>query len=174
MRAVLASGRLPGAAGRVVQATLSGILLGIFSEARLRELDEHYYRCDHMYRSTAWNERGLDPWEGDAIHRSFKPGSKIAVVACGGGREVLGLLRMGFDAVGFESHPDLCAYAQAFMAQRGYPGRIMPMDRDHFPPHVSCRWHPGRLGGVLPHRRERPASQLPATQRTRQLRPKVP
>ncbi len=133
MRTVLAGGRVPGGMGRALHAMLGGIWLGLLSESQLRELDEHYYRSDNTYRSDAWNERGLFDWEREAIGRSFRAGSSIVVIACGGGREVLELLRMGFDAIGYESHPDLCAYAQSFLAEHGYPDRLREMPRDRFP-----------------------------------------
>jgi hypothetical protein len=134
MRSVLAAGRLPGTAARAARAVLGGVWLGLLSESRLRALDEEYYRRDGTYRTAAWNERGLWEWEHKAVVGGFTPGARVIVPACGGGREVLALLRAGFDAVGYESHPQLREFAAALLTQRGFPGRILPMARDRFPP----------------------------------------
>ena len=143
MRVVLATGRIPGRPGQAVRAVLNGVLLGVMSEDRLRALDEHYYDVDVMYRTTAWNERGLSAWERGAVQRTFPPGSRIVVPACGGGREVLALLDAGFDAIGYESHPGLVGFAERFLADHGHPGRAFAVARDRFPPEA------GSWDGVL-------------------------
>lgn len=142
MSTILASGRIGGRPGRAVHAALSGVWLGLLSDAQLRSLDERYYDRDPTYTTAAWNERGLAPWERDEIERGFAGRSRVVVPACGGGREVLALLAAGFDVIGYESHPALSRYAQAFLAERGHPGRALPMARDRFP---DC----GRCDGVL-------------------------
>jgi len=142
MRIVLASGRIPGRPGQLLRGVLNGLLLGLMSDEHLRRLDEHYYRRDMTYRSVAWNEHGLAGWERNAVKRSFASHSRITVVASGGGREVLALLLAGFDATGYEPHPDLHRFAQGFLAANGYPGRALPMPRDNFP-------YTGRVDGVL-------------------------
>lgn len=142
MRSVLASGRIGGRPGRVVHGTLSGIWLGMLSDRQLRALDERYYSLAAVYRTAEWNERGLWPWEQEAVRRSFTAGSRIVVPGCGGGREVLALLRCGFDAVGYEPHPALAAYAQRLLEERGHPGKAFACGRERFPA-------AGRCDGVL-------------------------
>jgi hypothetical protein len=138
MASVLACGRLPDRLGRAARAGLGGLWLGLLDEPQLRALDERYYARDPLYLSTGWNERGLTPWEREAAETSFAPGSRVVVLACGGGREVLALLNAGFDAVGYESHPDLLAFAKRFLAERGHSGRARFVPRDAFPADEAC------------------------------------
>lgn len=133
MRSVLATGAGHGRARRVLHAAISGLWLGVLSEQQLTALDEHYYETDPTYRTDGWNARGLWDWERETVTSAVPPGGRVVVAACGGGREVLGLLRAGYDAVGFESHPVLSAFGQAFLAERGHPGRVRQAERDRFP-----------------------------------------
>lgn len=132
--AVLAGARLPRLAQRGSRALLNGAWLGVLSEERLDALDEHYYSGDAVYVTDAWNERGLFPWEEAVAAQHFPAGGRVAVVAAGGGREVLGLLRAGFDATGWESHPALAAYGAGLLARHGHPDRLHRVPRDTFPP----------------------------------------
>ena len=104
------------------------------SDAGLRALDERYYEGEELYRTAEWNERGLFAWEQTLIDRHFAGCRRIVVPACGGGREVLALLQAGFDAVGYEPHPGLLAYAREFLAAHGHQSRAHPAPRDEFPP----------------------------------------
>lgn len=130
---MLASGRVRGTGGRALRATLSGLGLGLLSEAQLRALDEHYYDTDPQYRTAAWNERGLMPWEREGVKQNFAGRSRIVVPACGGGREVLALAAEGFDPIGYEPHRSLQGYADGFLAEHGHPGRARSAPRDEFP-----------------------------------------
>lgn len=139
---VLTSGKLPDRPARLVRAALAGIWLGLLSDRQLAALNDLYYERDEMYRSRDWNERGLAAWEQEAIESCLAPGSRIVVVACGGGREVLALRQQGFDAVGYEADPALCAVAQTLLAEHGHGGHVMPSEHDRFP-------HAGACDGVL-------------------------
>src|SRR4051812_47377431 len=93
LRTVAASGHLPGWPGQALRGALNGLLLGTLSEDRLRALDERYYSGEDVYRTEEWNEIGLSAWERALVERELAPGGRVVVVACGGGREVPGLLR---------------------------------------------------------------------------------
>jgi hypothetical protein len=133
-----ASTKVPERLARGSRALVSGVLLGLLSDAPLRALDERYYSETELYRTPAWNERGLFPWEQELVQDHFDPGGRAVVLACGGGREVLALLRSGYDAVGFESHPALAAFGEAFLTSKGYPHRIACVARDSFPADVDA------------------------------------
>jgi hypothetical protein len=128
----LASRRLPAKVAYGSRAILHGFWLGVLSDAHLAALDERYYARENVYRTNEWNEQGLLPWEDEIVTEHF-PEGRVAVLACGGGREVLGLRRRGYDAVGYESHPDLVDFAQSFLASHGHPSSVQPADRDEFP-----------------------------------------
>jgi SAM-dependent methyltransferase len=135
---VLASARIPALMGQGARAALNGLWLGALSDRTVEAVDERYYRDEQAYRTGEWNERGLFDWERDAIERCFDGRACVAVPACGGGREVLALLRAGFDATGYEPHESLVGYAEGFLAAHGHPGRVHRSQRDEFPAGVEC------------------------------------
>jgi hypothetical protein len=105
----------------------------VLSEDRLRALDERYYAETTMYQTEQWNEQGLFAWEREAVNDHFSREGRLAVVACGGGREVLALRGDGYDAVGYESHPDLAAYGRELLTSKGHPSTVEWVERDTFP-----------------------------------------
>jgi hypothetical protein len=129
----LASAKLPNLLARASRAALNVLWLGALSDEGLRALDERYYDRADLYRSAAWNERGLFDWERRMVEEHFTSGARVGVAACGGGREVLALLEAGFDAVGHEPHPGLAAYAAEFLGSRGHPDRVGASPRDGMP-----------------------------------------
>lgn len=132
-RAALASARLPNRIAHGSRALLSGLWLGLLSDAGLRRLDELYYEGTDLYRTKEWNERGLFDWESDLVERHLPPGGRVLVAACGGGREVLALLEAGFDAVGYEPHAELADYGRRLLSEHGHPARVHPAPRDELP-----------------------------------------
>ena len=107
--------------------------LGLLADPLLRALDEHYYAGQETYRTDEWNEQGLFPWERQLVEDHLGGRGRVVVVGCGGGREVLALLAEGFDAQGYEPHPDLVEYARGLVARRGHPDRVHGCPRDRFP-----------------------------------------
>ena len=134
----LATARLGAGLPHALRGPINGLWLGVLADASLRALDERYYAGEDVYRSVRWNESGLAEWERDAVAQVAAPGTTVLVVGCGGGREVLGLLASGYDAHGLESHPDLRAFAERFLAERGHPGRVAPAERDTVPDGPPC------------------------------------
>jgi hypothetical protein len=122
--AALASARIPHALERASRGVLAGLWLGVLSDDGVHALDERYYDSEAVYRTPEWNERGLFPWERAFVDRHLERGGRVVVLACGGGREVLALLEDGFDAIGYEPHRALAAYADGLLASRGHPGRV--------------------------------------------------
>lgn len=118
----------------LVGAVFEGAWLGFASTDLLHAIDEAYYDGEAQYVDAVYNEGGLHEWETSAIEAHFAPGSRVAVTAIGGGRELLALLRMGYDAVGFEPHARLAAAAAALVTAHGWSDRVHPMPRDGWPP----------------------------------------
>jgi hypothetical protein len=133
VRAALASAKLPTKVAFTARAVINGVWLGVLSDDHLRALDEAHYRRVAMYTAPDWNERGLFDWERDLVTEHVPAGARIAVLAAGGGREVLALRNIGYEAVGFESHPELAASARAFLAHRGFSDAAHHVPRDSFP-----------------------------------------
>lgn len=130
--AALSAVHAPQLVARGVRVAFNGVWLGLASADDLRALDERYYAGSDMYRTPEWNEQGLFGWEKELVGRHFPAGGRVLVAACGGGREVLGLLEAGFDALGEEPHEALVRYADGFLSERGHPGRVRAAPRDGF------------------------------------------
>lgn len=78
-----------------------------------------------MYNNPEHNQSGLFPWERQTIDRFFPPGSQILVAACGGGRELIALHGLGFQADGFDCTPRLVETSQRLMQQLGISSNVM-------------------------------------------------
>jgi hypothetical protein len=87
---------------RLVSALHEGFWLGCLSADDLNAITAEHYQQSREYSSLEHNQRGLFEWEVAVLNRYFSPGTRILVAAAGGGREVLGLRRAGFQADGFE------------------------------------------------------------------------
>jgi SAM-dependent methyltransferase len=134
VRAALASAVAPRLLERATRGALAGLWLGVLSDAGLRALDERYYDAEAVYRTADWNERGLFDWERALVDEHLAGGERVLVPGCGGGREVLALLEDGFDAIGYEPHPGLAAYAGELLAARGHPDRVHESPRSRLAP----------------------------------------
>src|SRR5687768_16422152 len=90
-RAYFSSYRWVGRLQNLLSAGFVGIWLRLLSDDRRFAIDREYYDGEPMYRTEAYHERGLLPWERVAIDAHFRGCSSLLVAAAGGGREVLGL-----------------------------------------------------------------------------------
>ena len=131
--AALASARIPPALERASRGVLAGVWLGLLSDDGLRALDQRHHDREGAYLTAGWNERGLFDWERAAVERNFPAGGRVVVIGCGGGREVLGLLDAGYDAVGYEPHPGLVEFARELLAGRGRSDRVHVGGESEFP-----------------------------------------
>lgn len=131
-----AAARLLAPRGSRREAVWMGARLGGLTREGIHRLDERYYGGDGPridYAGEAHNTRGLFAWEAPAVERFFADRRKLLVMAAGGGREVLALRRMGFEADGYECHPGLAAAATELLARHGHPGPVGVVPRDEAP-----------------------------------------
>jgi len=136
--AALASAELPKKLAYGARAVMNGFWLGALSDEQLRALDERYYAREAIYRTSEWNEQGLFDWEEKLVRAHFPQDGTLVVLGSGGGREVLALRRDGYDAVGYEAHPELAAFADEFMTAHGHPSQSHHVARDAFPDDVGA------------------------------------
>ena len=111
----------------------SAFWLGVLPRSAMAAIDEALFGLRSHYGSAAHNLMGLSGWERDAVDGWFAPRSRVMVIGVGGGREVIALRRLGFDAYGWESHPALVAAARALAAEEGHHDVIRPVVRDEVP-----------------------------------------
>jgi hypothetical protein len=132
-RGYFASARALDRGVRTTRGVFDGVWLGLLDHRRLALIDEAYFHRQRMYQAEQYNRQGLFQWERDVIDQFFPPSTKIAVTAAGGGREVLGLLDRGHDAVGFECNERLAEFGNELTIASGYGLRIHDSDRDVWP-----------------------------------------
>jgi hypothetical protein len=101
-----------------------GFWLGYFDPDDLTAVTIRSYQQSHLYSGREHNQSGLFPWEREAIDRFFRPGSRILVAACGGGREMIALHRLGFQADGFDCTPRLVEASQGLLQQLGISANV--------------------------------------------------
>lgn len=115
-------------------AGFNGLWLGLMSKDTLHGIDEMYYDANKgMYCNEEYNRRGLFAWEREVVDNFFADRSSVLVAAVGGGREVLALRRLGFDADGFECHPGLVSFANELLEKEGLTPDVRCVPRDQFP-----------------------------------------
>ena len=115
------------------RGAFDGAWLGLLDEHRLAALDQRHYDAQGEYVDDDYNRGGLQGWERRLVDAHFAPGARVAVTGAGGGREVLALLRLGYDAVGFEPHPALAAAGDRLLTDHGHPGRLRRSGRRGWP-----------------------------------------
>jgi hypothetical protein len=123
-------------------ATFQGVWLGVFDRSMLARVDEGYFKSARQtvdgqpftYVDEQYNLGGLFAWEQEAVREHFPPPpARVVVTGAGAGREVFGLLGLGYDAVGFEPSPVLCEAGDALLNGQGHPGRLHLSERDVLP-----------------------------------------
>lgn len=116
-----------------VRGVVDGIWLGTMTSAQLDTLDATVYDARGRYTDDVYNGSGLQAWERRVADAYLPRGGRIVVTGAGGGREVLGLLELGYDAVGYECHPGLAAYGARFLAEQGYGDHLHRSSRSAWP-----------------------------------------
>jgi hypothetical protein len=130
-------------------ACFTGLWLGILQREGLHAIDEEYYTRSKRgnsgrtrqpvrsgepnYHSEEYNRSGLWGWEQKVLTDYFAGCKRLLLIGAGGGREVLALLRLGYDVDGFESHPDLVPAASELLQAEGYDSAVHLVPRDEAP-----------------------------------------
>lgn len=118
----------------LIRASFNGVWLGLFSRELLHQIDGHYYDTTSNYHDESYNRRGLWMWEREMLRRYFSDCETLLVAAVGGGRETLGLHRLGYRVDSFECNPTLVARANRLLEEDGVQGRVQLTVRDSCPP----------------------------------------
>jgi len=102
-----------------------GFWLGFLDPEDLTAITIRSYEQSRVYSGPEHNQSGLFPWERETIDRFFRPGSRILVAACGGGRELIALHRLGFQADGFDCTPHLVETSRRLLQELGISSNVM-------------------------------------------------
>lgn len=103
----------------LLRATFAGFWLGFLERETLLEINERFYASHQRYLDDDYNTRGLFAWERTIVEEHFRPGERVLIVGAGGGREVLALRELGYEAHGFECNEALVAASNALLETRG-------------------------------------------------------
>jgi hypothetical protein len=132
-RAFFVSTRALDGSIRAVRGAFEGIWLGLLDARKIALIDEEYFHRQRMYLTESYNRQGLWHWERQAIDTFFGSASKVAVTAAGAGREVLALLDLGHDAIGFECNDKLAEFGNDLTIASDHGLRIHESERDVWP-----------------------------------------
>ena len=125
---------------RLMQSVTMGFWLGILSPHDLDSVDDAYYvgfggkRAGPIdYTRTDYNSQGLFGWERRAVETHFRIGGSIALMAAGGGREVLALRRLSCRVDAWECQPDFVVAANELLVAEGYEPSVTYAPRNVVP-----------------------------------------
>jgi hypothetical protein len=132
--------RASAAAEKLAGALLTGAWLAVLGRPTLNAIDDLYYVGGESrrfspidYQDEQYHRLGLWTWEQSAIDRYFPPAGRVAVLGAGGGREVLALRKLGFEADGWECQPAFVATANRILEREGLPPSVAEVPRDTVP-----------------------------------------
>lgn len=111
----------------------TGFWLARLSDRRRHAIDKAYYDGEGIYQTPDYNEKGLWPWEQQVIEAHFDRSTPILLGSAGGGREVVGLRRLGYDVDAFECHPALVDFANAMLGRLALDTSVRLAARDECP-----------------------------------------
>lgn len=114
-------------------AVLSGFWLGIMDNKSLDEADELHYKKAKLYYRDSYNSSGLFDWEKKMILKHFSNARSILVIAAGGGREVLALIKMGYEVDAYECNEQLVKYGNSFLSKNDIDSKIKILSRNAVP-----------------------------------------
>jgi SAM-dependent methyltransferase len=110
-----AAGRLCEAAGTVLHYAAAGTL----SLADLQARMVSRWSAFGGMESEAYRDSGLMHWERVLYLPALEPGERVLSVGCGAGRDVIALLRAGFQVDGIDIAADCVEMARRAVATRG-------------------------------------------------------
>lgn len=116
-----------------MDAVLSGFWLGIMSEKSLDLYDELHYNNSEKYADDNYNLSGLFEWEKERIEKYFSNAKDILLLAAGGGRETVALIRMGYNVDSYECNKVLIEYGNVFLQKYNKDYKIKYLQKDSVP-----------------------------------------
>ena len=117
----------------VLEACFTGLWLGILNRENFYSIDKLYYDSTKMYHDENYNRGGFWAWEISVLNKYFKNCKRLLVAGSGGGREVLALLKQGYEVDGFECNPNLVYRANEILEKEGFAPNIQLAPRDQCP-----------------------------------------
>ena len=108
-----------------VRAAQAALCLGLLHDEDFLHATDLYYSSTTIYATHDYNLLGLQAWERLAVERWFPRQGRILVTSMGGGREVYGLAKLGFQVEASEPNEQLAAHASSWLESQGVTARIL-------------------------------------------------
>ena len=102
-----------------------GLWQGLLRPTDLDALTRTYYDQVSKYKNPEYNLAGLFEWERDVLAKHFPPGSHVLIAGAGGGREMIGLCRCGYQVDGFDCNDGCVRDGTRLLEQLGLDCRLM-------------------------------------------------
>jgi hypothetical protein len=125
---------------KLMESVFAGFWLGVLTPSDLEAVDDAYYvgigrkaTSPIDYANPDYNKRGLFTWERAAIESHFAPKASIALLAAGGGREVLALRQLSFSVDAWECQPEFIDAANTLLVAEGYEPSVSYAARNRAP-----------------------------------------
>jgi len=109
----------------------------VLNQDQIDQATELNYLTLEKYRNLNYNNSGLWHWEEKAFKSFFKDCNSILVGACGGGREILALYKMGYKADGFECSEKLVEFCKETLAKENINSQVYICPPSEVPEHIN-------------------------------------
>lgn len=73
-------------------------------------------------------DTGLELWERRLYSDFLRPSDRVLLVGCGTGRDLMGLLELGYNVTGLEQAPELVELARTHLVRRGMKATVLAGD----------------------------------------------
>lgn len=110
---------------------MAPVAAGLCDENSLAALAAASWKREEAYRHPSLLEQGLLPFENGWLQR-LPPKARVAVIGCGGGRDMLALARRGFSVSGLDVSSDSVDSARIDLAAQNIPVSIFCGDATDF------------------------------------------
>jgi hypothetical protein len=114
-----------------------GFWLGWLDPEDLTAVTIRSFQQSRMYNGREHNQSGLFRWERETVDRFFSPSSRILVAASGGGRELIALHGLGFQADGFDCAPRLVETSRQLLQELGISSHVVSCPPNDVPPELT-------------------------------------
>jgi SAM-dependent methyltransferase len=130
----------------------SAAVAAMSREERRRAIVAHW---DH--RATAPAAASLYEWERDFYSKQLPAGSRVLLVGCGSGRDLIGLIRAGYRADGLEIAPRALALCREALGKHGLTARLydVALGEARLEPGYDAAVFTWQGYGLIPERPER-------------------
>lgn len=103
---------------------------------------------------------GLDAWERRVYTEALRHADRILLIGCGAGRDLIGLLELGYDVTGLDLSQDAIDLARAALDRRGLTARLVigPVEHAAFDGSYDAVIFSSRCYSCIVGRRQRVAT----------------